>query len=204
VTLVVGEKRSVSTALLPRLGLVAWFIVMTLVAATLLGRHLLAFPRPMADAAMEEAMASVRGPDGAGRWMAVHVLYADCLCSRRVADHLLSSPRPGGLAERVLLIGHDSELEARLASAHLTATAVTEGEAADRFHAVAAPALIVVDPSGSVRYSGGYTERKQSLDIEDVAIIEDLRAGRDVAPRKIYGCAVSSRLRASLNPLGLP
>ncbi|HEX3771084.1 MAG TPA: hypothetical protein VHV30_09480, partial [Polyangiaceae bacterium] len=159
-----GKKRWISARLLPRLGLTAWFIVMTVVAATLLGRHLLALPRPVADAAMERAMSSLRGADGAGRWMAVHVLYAECLCSKRVADHVLSDPRPGDLAERVLLIGHDSELEARLAAGHFATTEVTEEEAADRFHVVAAPALVVVDPTGSVQYSGGYTDRKQSLD----------------------------------------
>jgi hypothetical protein len=199
-----GKRPWLPARLLPHLGLAAWFIVMTVVAATLLGRHLLALPRPVVDTAVERAMGSIRGAGGAGRWMAVHVLYADCLCSKRVADHVLSTPRPGDLAERVLLIGHDSELEARFAAAHFPTIAVTEDEAADRFHVAAAPALVVVDPLGSVRYSGGYTERKQSLEVEDLAILDDLRAGRDVAPRKIYGCAVSSGLRASLNPLRLP
>ena len=59
-------------------------------------------------------------------------------------------------------------------------------------------------PDGTVRYVGGYTDRKQGLDAKDLAIVADTRAGQDVAPLPIFGCAVSARLRAALNPLGMP
>jgi hypothetical protein len=189
---------------LAQLALVAWFIAMTLVAATLLGRHLVGLPRPTQDAALAQAMESLRGLAGGGRWMAVHVLYADCLCSQRVADHLLASRRPEGLAERVLLIGHDAELESRFAATGISTTVVSEEQAGTVFHVVAAPSLVVVAPDGSVRYSGGYSARKQGADLRDVAIVAETRSGHDVAPLPILGCAVSARLRASLNPLGLP
>jgi hypothetical protein len=189
---------------LARLGLGVWFVLMVAVCATLLGRHLLALPRPANDVALAEVMSSLRGAGPGGQWMTVHVLYAECPCSQRIAEHVLAGHRPADLAERVLLIGHDAELEARFAKQGLPVTVVDEDEAATRFHVVAAPSLVVVGPDDTVRYVGGYTERKQGLDPQDVAIVADARAGRDVSPLPVFGCAVSARLRASLNPLGLP
>ena len=189
---------------LARLGLSIWFVAMVAVCATLLGRHLLALPRPVNDAALARAMSSLRGPSGAGSWMAVHVLYAECGCSKKIADHVLSGGRPRDVTERVLLIGRDAELEARFASVGMPVALATEDDAATRFHVVAAPALVVVAPDDTVRYAGGYTERKQGPDPRDLAILAAIRAGRDVAPLPIFGCAVSARLRSTLNPLGLP
>jgi len=189
---------------LARVGLAVWFLSMLAVGATLLGRHLVALPRPANDASLARSMSSLRGADASGRWMAVHVLYADCPCSQRIAEHLLAGGRPGDAAERVLLIGSDAPLEARLVRAGLPVTIVTEDEAATRFHVVAAPALVVIAPDDSVRYVGGYTESKQGPDPRDLAILAGARSGRDYAPLPVFGCAVSARLRASLNPLGLP
>jgi hypothetical protein len=187
-----------------RVGLTLWFVLMVAVGGTLLGRHLLALPRPANNPALALAMSSLRGADGVGRWMNVHVLYAECLCSQQIADHLLAGNRPADVAERVLLIGHDPKLEERFATAGLRLTNVSEDEAATRFGVVAAPTFVVVAPDGTVRYVGGYTERKQGPDPRDLAILARARMGEDVAPLPIFGCAVSARLRSSLNPLGLP
>jgi hypothetical protein len=200
----VGQRLRALGRALGRVGLSAWFIAMVAVCGTLLGRHLIALPRPANDAALAQAMSSLRGSDGAGRWMTVHVLYADCPCSKLVAEHVLAGGRPGGVIERVLLIGRDADLEAKFGAMGLPVTTVSEDEAATRFHVVAAPTLVVVAPDGTVRYAGGYTARKQGPSPQDLTILASARAGRDVAPLPIFGCAVSARLRHSLNPLGLP
>jgi hypothetical protein len=187
-----------------RLGLTVWFVLMVAVGATLLGRHLIALPRPANDLALSQAMSSLRGAGGAGRWMMVHVLYAQCACSQKIAEHVLAGGRPADVTERVVMIGHDTDIEARFADVGWPIARVTEDEAATRFHVVAAPTLAVVAPDDSVRYVGGYTERKQGPDPRDLAILAAARTGRDVPPLPIFGCAVSARLRSSLNPLGLP
>jgi hypothetical protein len=189
---------------LARFGLTVWFVAMVAVGGTLLGRHLLALPRSASDAALAHAMSSLRGADGAGLWMTVHILYAECGCSKQIAEHLLAGGRPPGVAERVLLIGRDADLEARFGKMELPVTLVTEDEAATRFHVVAAPTLVVIAPDDTVRYVGGYTARKQGPDPRDLTILASVRAGDEVPPLPIFGCAVSARLRASLNPLGLP
>ena len=108
------------------------------------------------------------------------------------------------MTERVLLIGRDAELEARFASVGMPVILATEDEASATFHIVAAPTLVVVAPDDTVRYAGGYTERKQGPDPRDLAILAAVRAGHFVAPLPIFGCAVSARLRSTINPLGLP
>jgi hypothetical protein len=189
---------------LARLGLTLWFVAMVAVGGTLLGRHLIALPRPANDAALAHAMSSLRGVGGAGLWMTVHVLYAECGCSKLIAEHIMAGGRPPDVTERVLLIGRDTDLEARLGKMGLPVTRVTEDEAATRFHVVAAPTLVVLGPDDTVRYVGGYTERKRGPDPRDLTILASARAGDEVASLPIFGCAVSARLRASLNPLGLP
>ncbi len=186
------------------MGLGIWFVAMLAIGATLLGRHLIALPRPVKDAALAQAMETMRGPDDAGLWMAVHVLYAECQCSQRIAEHLLASRRPREVAERVLLIGHDPHHAARSAAAGLMVVRTDETEAAVRYHVAAAPVFVVVAPDGAVRNVGGSTERKQGPDPRDVEILAETRADREVAPLPIFGCAVSARLRADINPLGLP
>src|SRR5262245_4624506 len=87
-------------------GLVAWFLGMVAVCGILLGKHLVALPKPTRDdQAVATAMASLRAPGEERQMLAVHVLYAECKCSGRIADHLATSPRPRGVTERIVLVG---------------------------------------------------------------------------------------------------
>ena len=58
--------------------------------------------------------------------------------------------------------------------------------------------------AGEVRYAGGYTERKQALFPRDREIVAALRAGDEVTPLPVFGCAVSNELKRTINPLRLP
>ncbi len=189
---------------LARAGLGVWFIVMLSVGASLLARHVVALPRPTIDPALVTAMASLRTEKDSGRWMVVHVLYAECRCSQRIAEHLLDAPRPEDTTEEVLLVGHDADLEARLAARSFRVLSLRPEELGERFHIVAVPSFLVTAPDGSIRYAGGYTARKQGPDPRDRAIVQDLRMGKDVEPLPIFGCAVGEKLERQLNPLGLP
>jgi hypothetical protein len=186
------------------LGLWGWFALMVLVSASLLGRHLLALPRPPADQALARSMASLRTPDDAGRWMAVHILDAECKCSRRIAEHLLASERPVGLSEHVLLVGTDTDLESQLSARGFQVTRVEPTQLFSQYRVQAVPLLVLAAPDGTLRYAGGYTARKQGPDPRDLAIVADARAGRATEPIPVFGCAVSRQLQSAVNPLGLP
>jgi hypothetical protein len=185
--------------------LAGWFIVVGLVSASLLARHVVPLPRPVQLEVLRAALAAHR-PAGAvapGALGVVHVLYAECRCSRLVAEHLASKPRPPGVTEHVVLVGRDDGLVRALASRGFS-TEVISVEQLAAWGIEAAPILVVLAPSGEVRYAGGYTAHKQALFPRDREIVASLRAGTDVAPLPIFGCAVSAELERTINPLGLP
>ncbi|HWB73494.1 MAG TPA: hypothetical protein VG755_01035 [Nannocystaceae bacterium] len=181
-----------------------WVPLALAIGTTLMATHWRTLPMPAADdARLLAALAELRNDDDRERWLVVHVLYAACRCSRRVIDHLVDGPRPAGLAERILLIGATPELDAKLADTPIPVVRVQPEELAERFAIEAAPLLLVVDPAGALRYRGGYSERKQSEALHDVAIIEGLRGDAEVSALPLFGCAVSDQLRRVLDPLGL-
>ena len=177
---------------------------MLAVGATLMARHTVALPRPAVGVELVASMASLRAPDEANRWMAVHVLYAECRCSRRIADHLASTTRPRDVTEHVLLVGRNADLEASLASRGFHVTTVEPERLAELYHLVAVPLLVVAAPDGTIRYAGGYTTSKQGPDPRDLEIIAGAKQNRPVFALPVFGCAVNEKLERSLNPLGLP
>lgn len=182
--------------------LAVWLVGMSGVTATFMMGHWVTMPRPTTgDPGLASAVGALRSPGD--QWLAVHVMYADCGCSRRVLDHILSSARPPGVADKVVMVGHVAEFERRAREQGIGVDVIDAGELASKYHLDAAPILVVVDPEGAIRYLGGYTERKQGLEIEDVEIIGALMDGRREAERPLFGCAASERLQGILDPLGI-
>jgi hypothetical protein len=181
----------------------ALWIAGGLVLGTLvLLRHRAALPSPAAgDSALTTSLAGLRTPDDQGRWIAVHVLYTSCRCSQRIITHLLEGERPAGVVEKVLLVGAPGKLGAQLAARGFAVTPIEPTELATRFHIEGAPMFLVVAPDGSIRYSGGYTSRKQAADVRDRAIIAAAMAGQPVDHLAVFGCAVSDRLKQIITPL---
>jgi hypothetical protein len=188
--------------------LVTWAGFVTLVAASLMAGHWTSLPRPaIGDAVLQESLARLRASETTGRWQAVHVLYAACRCSNRVLDHLLGSSRPADLDETIVLVVDDSadvddELARRVRRA-MQLQVVTRRELAERFHIESAPLLLVAGPDEAVRYSGGYSYRKQDPVLRDVEIISALQAAHVTDQLPVYGCGVSDRLQVVLDPLGI-
>jgi hypothetical protein len=175
----------------------AWFAVMVVIGASLLAKHVVAMPRPQA-ALLVPALAMLRTPKQHDQWLAVHVLYSDCRCSQRVAEHLAATERPKGWSEIVLWVGDDappSGLADHFDLRHTTAAQLAS------YGVEAAPSMILADPVGNIRYSGGYTDRQQGPVIEDQRILRAVRNSEAVSNLPLFGCAVSSRLKADLATL---
>ncbi len=186
-----------------RLGAAAvalWFAGMVVVGAGLLARHLVALPVP-GDARLAASLEALRSAPSRGRWLAVHVLYAECRCSQRIADHLLSTARPSDWSEMVLWVGAPpppAALEERFDVRRMGSADLA------RYGIESAPLLLAADPQGHVRYAGGYTERKQGPVIDDLRILDAARRPELVASLPVFGCAVSDRLRGELRTLPVP
>ncbi|MBC8069186.1 MAG: hypothetical protein IAG13_12700 [Deltaproteobacteria bacterium] len=189
---------------LARLVFWAWLPLAVVLGTSLLATHAATLPVPgERDTRLLGELARMRNDDERGRWMAVHVLYAACRCSRDVVDHLVDDPRPERLAERILMVGSTPEIEQRLAGSAIEVIRVQPQELAERYAIEAAPMLLVVDPDGALRYRGGYSERKQAAQLHDLEIIGRLRGEGHAAALPLFGCPVSDELEALLDPLGL-
>lgn len=193
---------SLSARGLAMLGFALWGVAVTVLSSALLGAHLLTLPTPPREAAQLGAgVASLAAPDDA--WILVHALSSECRCSQAVLTHLLSSERPSSVAETILLVGPVGDLEAAIRAKGFGFESLT-AEALDARYAIpAVPLLVVADPTRTVRYSGGYTARKQGPLLQDLEIVADLRGGGDVAALPLFGCAVNTALRDAVDPLGV-
>jgi hypothetical protein len=181
--------------------LFVWAAGMLLLGAVMMGRHALALPLPPpADPVLAESMAKLK--DDPAHPLAVHVLFADCRCSQKIAAHLSGSTRPVGVQETVLLVGKDDLVADRLRSRGFGVVLVTESELASRFHVKSAPMLVVMGKGKDVRYVGGYTRTKQAPDPQDLEIMEHAQT-EIVEPLPVVGCAVEKQLRARLDPTGM-
>ena len=173
---------------------------MVVLGAGLLARHVVALPSP-ASAKLGPMLGALRTPAEQGQWLAVHVLYDDCRCSNRIADHLVQTTRPGEWSEMVLWAGSQqppAELDRRFDVRRVSGAELAE------LGIEAAPSMVALDPSNRVVYSGGYTDRKQGPVIEDRRILADARAARPIEKLPVFGCAVSSRLKTALSTLPTP
>jgi hypothetical protein len=183
-----------------------WVVLCVVAGGYMLSSHLLTLPTPeLSDLGPQHSAVAERRSTQQGRWLVVHILDQECKCSLRVLDHLLAAPRPADVVERIVLIGGKVSPAQRAAiqARGLDLDLVTPEELADRYRVQAAPLLVVIDPADRVSYVGGYSSRKQSADLRDVAIIEALRRGESVTPLPTFGCAVGRSLRARIDPLGI-
>jgi hypothetical protein len=131
------------------------------------------------------------------------VLFAECRCSQRIAEHLLASTRPPDVSEAVLLVGENAELEASLRSRGFGVTRVGVDDLDTRYHVKAVPILVVLAGDATVRYAGGYTTSKQGPDPRDLEIIAQARTeGTLLKALPVFGCAVAEKLRSRLDPTG--
>ncbi|HEY4223077.1 MAG TPA: hypothetical protein VGO62_17085, partial [Myxococcota bacterium] len=157
--------------------LAAWATTCSLFSGALLAFHLVALPTPARDdPQLSAALAAHSDASERARWHLVHVMYARCPCSKKIIDHLIARGPMPGVAETVLIVGADAALDARVTSAGFSVRDETATSLREQWHIEAAPLFLVADPSGRIRYEGGYTTVKQGPDIEDTAILARAQA----------------------------
>jgi hypothetical protein len=182
----------------------SWAALMLLIGASLMVNHWVPLPRPELEQSVGNAsLASFQSADTTHPWTAVHFLYAECPCSRRVLNYLLEQSPREDVIERIVLIGDAGEFAMKAETPGYEVDCVTPEELLTKYSVEAAPLLMVFDSVGRQRYVGGYTSRKQLLDIQDRAILEQLMSGQEVETLPLFGCAVSRRLKSLVDPLGL-
>ena len=179
-----------------------WAVPLLLIGSALMVGHWVTLPVPeRGNPVLQSALASLRGEEA--RWQLAHFLYAQCGCSHRVIDYLMTRPTPEGAVDHVVLVGEHEALELKIRARGIGLTKVSRDDLARRFDVQSAPLLAITDPQAQVRYVGGYTARKQGLDYRDLSLLEALRHQHRMEGLPLYGCGVSKALQAYLDPLGV-
>jgi hypothetical protein len=190
--------------------LTLWAVALVLLGGFLMAPHVVGLPAPDVGNRGLAALLAAH-PSPRQNWRALHVLYQACGCSARVVQHLLERGARVDVAETVIYV-HDADPAAApalakvgddLRQARFGFEALTPAELARRYQVESAPLLLVIDPRGALRYSGGYTHRSGSALIQDGAVIDGLIGGRRVETLPVLGCAMSPRMQRAIDPLGL-
>lgn len=185
---------------LTTLTLVGWFVVMTLVMSSLMARHLVALPAPVASGALISSLGALRQQPG---WMMVHVIYGPCPCSGRIVTHLIERRAQPGVNEHILLTQDEGRFGAKLSQSGFIVHHLTPDELAARFKISSSPMLLILNPKDHPHYIGGYTAQKQGPAPQDLTLLARAQAGEGMPSLPILGCAVSAQLRSLLNPMNL-
>lgn len=175
------------------LALAMWLLVVSSLVSGLMVKHWVPLPHPKTG----EVIATNTLVDC--EWQAIHFLYADCPCSQRVLRHVIGRSPISGVVERIVLIGGDLATVRGVSKEGFVVEAISAEELRRKYDVESAPLLMVADQHGKIAYSGGYTLRKQGLDIQDQEIIKRIAAGRNVESLPLYGCAVSAQLQELLS-----
>ncbi len=135
-------------------------------------------------------------------WHLIHFLVPDCVCSESVANYLIHrGPQAGSVTEEVIVLGPPGAapaLAAQLGQAGWGVTSAELGSPASR-GVRGGPWLVVFDPSGRARYSGGYLGRQivgPHDPFQDLAVLDRLRHGEAVTPFGPFGCLVGWKATA--------
>lgn len=134
-----------------------------------------------------------------------HVLLKSCPCSRRIVEHLQNREAISGVAEYIVLVGSAAESDDFnwTFPAHFEVCTQTKDEVVQKMGIESAPLLMVTQEESGLVYSGGYTNRKQGLEIQDVQIVETIKGGNRPEALPVLGCAISKKLKTVVDPLGL-
>ncbi len=178
--------------------LLIWAPTTIVITSLLMVNHTIAMPMPSDLQQVEHGLVDWLGRGDA----VVHILYANCSCTDRLVDHLVE--RGPTLAERevVLFVGTPRPTHERLAEVGFEWHQWSQHELTERIGVEAAP-LLVVRQSNRMDYVGGYFRFPAATRPLDVSIIANTTDGEPPKPLPIFGCAVSPRLRAAVDPLGL-
>jgi len=181
--------------------LVGWIIVTLVGVAALSAGHMAPLPDLDDEPRLSKAMLELRRCPSEN--FLVHVIYAECSCSRALFGHLVARRPFPGTEEVILFVGADADKQKAAKRVGFAFTTVSAPELASRFGLEAAPVLIMFDSAGRLRYAGGYYAHPSTITPLDETIYAQLAAGANIEPFPVFGCAVSPRLQKSLDPLGL-
>lgn len=183
--------------------LAVWFTIISAILVLLMSAHALPIARGTID----------RPPAVSHRWQLLHVLVAGCPCSDTIAEHLLNRG-PADAADEIVLLAPGHRVPpwvVTLRERGFIVEPCTTDEIRARTGVVAGPWVTMIDPTGNVRYAGGYQPTRPGATDDppdDLAILNALRTGTTTAAYPAFGCSAGvapiDTIRNSLSTLQQP
>ena len=136
----------------------------------------------------------------------LHMLGADCLCSQKVANYLLSRGPIKDLSEKIIIVGSNVKLLDSFKMSGFSVTEISADIASQKYAVSALPQMFVYSDNKNILYSGGYSQKRSPAskeDYDDLKIINDAFKGKKSEARPIFGCAIGSKMQKEIDPLGL-
>ena len=184
-----------------RAALALWFVVTLVALASLMLNHVVAMPKPDDPARLRKSISALR--ESHDRPFLLHVIYRDCSCTNNLFSHLIARKPFDQAEEKILFVGADAKKQLAAQQAGFGFKVVAASYLREEFGIEAAPLLLVSDPDGQMRYIGGYYNHPAAIHSMDEQIYFALQAGKPVESLPLFGCAVSDRLQAAVDPFGL-
>jgi translation initiation factor 2 beta subunit (eIF-2beta)/eIF-5 len=134
-------------------------------------------------------------------WGMVHILGEGCGCSEIIAEHLIKRKALPNTHEKVYFIGSFPQYEQKLKAAGFS----VEEKPEVKKYLEGLPMLIVHNPKGEVKYSGGYAHKiiTPITKLLDQEIYTKVKNNTATEKLLIAGCAVSKQIQNQIDPLGL-
>jgi len=178
-----------------------WAAGMLLAISTIALPHMAPMPGASRAARTTQALLALRRDPR--REFIVHVIAAHCSCTDRLFAHLVQRGPFADADEVIVFAGEDAAKQAAAMRAGFRYVNVDAEALARRFLLESAPVMFAFDAHGALRYAGGYFNHPSARSALDEGIREQVRRGASPEPLPVYGCAVSARLRESVDPLGI-
>lgn len=188
-------------SLLSRFALLVWASLLTVTISYLMVGHWVALPSNQ-PVLVNNQIVRIK-TDLASQLHVQHVLSQSCPCSQRIAKHLASRWPIPSVSEQIVVVESPKDTTSMVFPDAYSVKRVSAERLMADYAIESAPVLLITDSNGKVVYSGGYTARKQGYEIRDYEIIASLLRGEAVEALPVYGCAVSTRLKKVVDPLGL-
>jgi len=178
-----------------------WAAGMLLAISTIALPHMAPMPGASRAARTTQALLALRRDPR--REFIVHVIAAHCSCTDRLFAHLVQRGPFADADEVVVFAGEDAAKQAAATRAGFRYATVTADDLAARYLLESAPVMFAFDAHGSLRYAGGYFNNPSDVTPLDEDLHAQVGRGATPTPLPVYGCAVSTRLRDSIDPLGI-
>lgn len=189
-----------------KVALLIWGTILSVIVTATMVSHWAPLPVPeklTRISSSQEPFPTNASPNVALANASLHVLDLRCPCSMRIVQSLICRKALSNEFEKVLLVDNRDEIAEKLRLAGFQVEELSRDEIFRNYGFESAPMLVVTDSDSRIAYAGGYTSRKQGLDIDDVEIIRSIRSGVPLENKPVFGCAVSRELQQKLDPLGI-